>query len=320
MQPGDRVRLAEGVYRNLLDRPDWSTGFVDYMLDEFGAEDRPADIWSRRLLARIRSLSDENLLALHTHLHPDADNPPAPLHQIEAPGPWRPEWFRLFLSHTTAHKALAQGVKSWMERVRIDAFVAHSTIEPTREWEDDIRSALKTCDALVAVLTDDFPKSRWCDQEVGVAVGLAKLIVPVRRDLDPYGFIGRYQGLTLASNAAGAIEQSRLSDALFGLLARNENTKERMTEPVLARFVHSWSWDNTRAAWGFVTELPKQAWTTEWIQRAREAIKLNTEIRLCVLRDGTPVPKALESHLRSMGVWPDDEQPVTPVSDDEIPF
>ncbi len=249
MQPEERVRLAESSYRNFTSRRDWSWQFIDYLLDEFGADYTPETEDTQRALVRIRSLSDENLVALHVHLHPSAANPPAPVPEIEALGPWRPNWFRLFISHTTTHKAIAQGVRSWMERGHIDAFVAHSTIEATREWEDEIRAALKTCDAFVVLLTDDFPTSRWCDHEVGVAVGLGKLIVPVRRNIDPYGFIGRYQGLTVRPNPDPLVESWHLSDALFGLLARHQMIRDRMTEPVLTRFVHSWSW-TTRAPRG----------------------------------------------------------------------
>jgi hypothetical protein len=319
MQPGERVRLAGRVYRNFRNPHDWSWKFIDYVLDEFGAEYTAETDEMQRVLECIRSLSDDNLLALHAHLHPDAAHPPAPLPQIEAPGPWQPGWFRLFVSQTAVHKAL-QGVKSWMERVHVDGFVAHSTIEPTREWEDEIRAALKTCDAFGALLTEDFPKSRWCDQEVGVAVGLRKLIVPVRLDIDPYGFIGRYQGLTIARSSP-ATEAWNLGGELFGLLARHEMTKERMTEPILRRFIYSWSWDNTRATWPFFIQLPKDVWTKERVATTREAAKINTELRDGVLADGhgTPVPRALESHLRSLGVWPEDEPPASPFAAGEIP-
>jgi len=36
---------------------------------------------------------------------------------------------------------------------RIDSFVAHTTSEPTREWVEEIEKALRTCDALVALIT-----------------------------------------------------------------------------------------------------------------------------------------------------------------------
>ncbi len=80
--------------------------------------------------------------------------------------------------------------------------------------------------------------------------------------------------------------------------------------------------DNTCAAWPFLIQLPKGVWTDERVVSAREAAKTNIELREGVRADGhgTPVPRALESHLRSLGVWPEDEPPASLVADDEIPF
>jgi hypothetical protein len=80
-------------------------------------------------------------------------------------------------------------------RYGISSFVAHNDIEPTREWQNEIIKALFTMDALVAILIPGFKESNWTDQEIGVAVGRDVLIIPIRKGLDPYGFIGKYQGL-----------------------------------------------------------------------------------------------------------------------------
>ena len=50
-------------------------------------------------------------------------------------------------------------------------------------------------DALAAILTPGFNESKWTDQEVGVAVGRGSLIIPIRKGMNPYGFIGKYQGM-----------------------------------------------------------------------------------------------------------------------------
>ena len=47
-------------------------------------------------------------------------------------------------------------------------------------------------------MTDEFQDSDWTDQEIGFAMGRKKPIVSVRMGTDPYGFIGKYQGI--ASN------------------------------------------------------------------------------------------------------------------------
>src|SRR5208283_2782050 len=93
---------------------------------------------------------------------------------------WAPGHFRLFVTHVSAAKRGAHSIKAALAEYQIAAFVAHDDIEPTREWQAEIESALRTMDALTAIITPDFISSRWCDQEVGIAIGRGKLVVPLR--------------------------------------------------------------------------------------------------------------------------------------------
>lgn len=79
----------------------------------------------------------------------------------------------------------------------ISCFVAHEDIHPTKEWMDEIESALFSMDALIALMTDDFHDSDWTDQEVGVAMGRCVPVISLKLGkLNPYGFIGRFQALS----------------------------------------------------------------------------------------------------------------------------
>ena len=51
-------------------------------------------------------------------------------------------------------------------------------------------------DALAALMTEDFHKSNWTDQEVGFALGRHVPIIPVRLGQTPYGFLARVQALS----------------------------------------------------------------------------------------------------------------------------
>lgn len=37
-------------------------------------------------------------------------------------------------------------------------------------------------DALCAIVAPDFKNSNWCDQEVGIALGQRKLVIPISKD------------------------------------------------------------------------------------------------------------------------------------------
>src|SRR5262249_221181 len=77
---------------------------------------------------------------------------------------WTDGTFRLFISHTSVHKANVGFLATMLELQGVHGFVAHEDIEPSREWQESIEYALATCDALAAYLTTDFVSSKWCDQ------------------------------------------------------------------------------------------------------------------------------------------------------------
>lgn len=108
---------------------------------------------------------------------------------------WRHGSFRLFISHLTAHKDSASNLKQYLSWYGIDCFVAHEDIKPSKEWEEEIEKALFTMDALCAIVVPRFKSSKWCDQEIGIALGQQKQVFPINKGAVPYGFFGRYQAL-----------------------------------------------------------------------------------------------------------------------------
>ncbi|MGA9048524.1 MAG: toll/interleukin-1 receptor domain-containing protein, partial [Dehalococcoidia bacterium] len=105
----------------------------------------------------------------------------------------RAGYFRVFLSHKSEVKEETAKLKEKLKIYGITCFVAHTDIEPTKEWQTEIENALHSMDALIALLTDDFHNSDWTDQEVGFAFGRSVPIIPVKLGRDPYGFMGKFQ-------------------------------------------------------------------------------------------------------------------------------
>ncbi|MDG6913704.1 MAG: toll/interleukin-1 receptor domain-containing protein [Nitrososphaerota archaeon] len=141
--------------------------------------------------------------------------------------------FKVFISHAHQQKELAGDIKRELSEFEVNAFVAHEDISPTEEWQSTIIEVLRKCDTFIALLTEDFKNSKWTDQETGMAVVLGKTIIPVRVDLDPYGFIAKFQALKWRSDA-----YRESMDELIGLLvARGIIAKANLIEA----FVHSGS-------------------------------------------------------------------------------
>jgi hypothetical protein len=109
---------------------------------------------------------------------------------------WSDNGYRVFLSHKTEVKNETAKLQERLKLFGVSCFVAHNDIEPTTQWQDEIENALASMDSFVALLTDKFHDSNWTDQEVGYAFARGVPIVAVRLGRDPYGFIGKFQGLT----------------------------------------------------------------------------------------------------------------------------
>jgi len=127
------------------------------------------------------------------------------------------------LSHLASFKVQTSHLQTALRKFAISSFVAHEDIEPTKEWQNEIESGLKTMDALAAILMPGFQESKWCDQEVGVAVGRDILIIPIRKGLDPYGFIGKYQGIQAQGKKIGEV-----AEAIFETLVKSPKTKNKI--------------------------------------------------------------------------------------------
>lgn len=136
---------------------------------------------------------------------------------------WKPGYFRLFLSHLASFKLQTSHLQSVLKKYAISAFVAHEDIEPSREWQQEIEAGLHTMDALAAILMPGFKESNWCDQEVGVAVGRDVLIIPIRKGMDPYGFIGKYQGIQGQNKKVGEV-----AEQIFKTIVKSPKTRSKM--------------------------------------------------------------------------------------------
>lgn len=102
----------------------------------------------------------------------------------------------LFISHATKEVHIAQWLKTRLENLGgVTVFVAHEDIEPTDAWREEIIRALQDCDGLIAVLSEAYDASDWCDQETGFVAVSGRPVIPVMYDRKPRGFLEKFQGL-----------------------------------------------------------------------------------------------------------------------------
>lgn len=219
---------------------------------------------------------------------------------------WEPGQFRLFLSHLSDHKKSVAALQSALEPYGISAFVAHVDIEPTKEWLDEIEAALASMDAMAAILHDGFKESNWTDQEVGYAMGRGVLVLPLIRDINPYGFLGKYQGLHVNGKNVKQIAQE-----LFWILAMAPKTRTKMLTCLTDSALRSTTPAEGLAKLGLllsVTDL-----SNAYLERMRDGASSSL-----VFSEGSALD-ALNSALGERGLSPV-FLPASPVNDFDIPF
>lgn len=80
----------------------------------------------------------------------------------------------------------------------VHGFVAHDSIEPTLEWQEQIEKALRTADVLVGLLHEGASVSAWVQQEVGWAHGRGCPVLMIKIDEHPRGFSAKTQAAAMA--------------------------------------------------------------------------------------------------------------------------
>lgn len=184
---------------------------------------------------------------------------------------WKQDSFRLFISHLASNKIMANKIKENLDMWGISCFVAHEDIEPTKEWQNEIELALKTCDGLIALIEPHFHNSNWTDQEVGFALGRDLVIIPVNLGHAPYGFIGKIQAIP-------ELDFKKQLDLIIGILIKNSRSKKKMAFALMSNFEKANSFYN---ATRFAKLLAVNTfWNDDLIKRLQKAPNNNSQIKL----------------------------------------
>jgi hypothetical protein len=265
MTASERVNLIKEI-ASIMGSEDWS--LIDLTLRQFNFETLETfngDSF-HYLLQQLESGQESDIISLATHLNIELNTKESDLN----PGFWREGYFKLFISHLSSEKIRANDLKDELENYAISGFVAHTDIEPTKEWQSEIEIALRTCDALLAMMTPKFHEGNWTDQEIGIAFGRDLLIVPVRLGRDPYGFIGKFQAITDKRD-------DLLAEELFTSLVKNKKTNKKMAYALMTKFENSNTYAEAKRNIALVKKI--EYWDDKLIERLKQSKDNNSQIR-----------------------------------------
>lgn len=151
------------------------------------------------------------------------------------------ERVKIFLSYNTIDKKLVGKIKNNLNGCGIDVFLAHEDIEPTQDWTNRILVELNKSDIFLPVLTKNFKKSKWTSQEIGIALANKLFIISLKIDVDPFGFLSRYQALKFK---AENIDQSCLR--IIKIFNKEKRLRKKFLDGLISNFEKSNSFDDAK--------------------------------------------------------------------------
>lgn len=96
--------------------------------------------------------------------------------------------FRVFISHSTADMALVYELQHWLQANGIEAYVAQIYAQPGIPLSQKVSDAILASDCVLVLWTKDGARSAWVNQEIGIAKGQGRLVIPiVERSVDLQG-------------------------------------------------------------------------------------------------------------------------------------
>lgn len=136
--------------------------------------------------------------------------------------------FKVFISYATKDLPTVKYFAQLLRNTSIEVYIAEYSALPGVTLDEHIENAIKTCDLFVLFWSSNSKNSDWVPQEIGIAKGAGKTIIPVvlEAGLTPPGFITKLKYLPAYENTGNALqwlktnvfEQARKKEQTDGLV------------------------------------------------------------------------------------------------------
>jgi len=115
--------------------------------------------------------------------------------------------FKVFISYSTNDFPLVEHVKMLLSNPSVEVFIAEYAVGPGSPLNDTVVSAIQTCDLFVLLWSRNSKSSEYVPQEIGVARGVGKTILPIVLEdhLELPGFIKELKYLPAFRNPAESL-------------------------------------------------------------------------------------------------------------------
>lgn len=115
--------------------------------------------------------------------------------------------FKVFVSYSTLDLSVVNSIRAKLGVLGVDVFIAEYSVTPGENLSERILAEIRACDVFVLLWSSNSKSSDWVPQEIGVARGLDKFIVPMllERNVLPPAFISGIKYVNIHSNEQAAM-------------------------------------------------------------------------------------------------------------------
>lgn len=87
--------------------------------------------------------------------------------------------YKVFVSYSTNDFPIVEHFRRLLASPEVEVFIAEYSVSPSQPLDDNIVSAVKACDLFVLLWSRNSKASEWVPQEIGIARGNDKTILPI---------------------------------------------------------------------------------------------------------------------------------------------
>ena len=100
----------------------------------------------------------------------------------------------VFISYSSKDKVDFDKLTRALNEIGFESFIAKEDIKLSELWKNKIIKQLNESDIIIAILSDNFMKSNYCNHELGIAIHRNMLIIPLSIDnKESYGLFEKFQ-------------------------------------------------------------------------------------------------------------------------------
>ncbi len=128
--------------------------------------------------------------------------------------------YSVFVSYSTKDIPSVDVLRNWLNIPDVQVFVSEYAVAPGTPLAPTIQNAIRTCDLFILLWSKNAAASEWVPQEIGIARGCNKTILPfvLEKDIPLHGFIKDVRYVAAFQNpqqAAFSLREIVLKNALM---------------------------------------------------------------------------------------------------------